>query len=299
MSDATGNDGLLGIITAGEECLESGIMLRNLYNKKFEYFISVYFDKNKFNKEKWEKNKNEIIKTMEDYFEKFDKKFGSSNFLRKEKSFLERIKKLKFKPIKRFKNEFDSICDCMRELAGYMISNYDILKEWANNILQKSYDNLDKAEDEKLKIIEKLCEMYDGFGLKLKKKENPEKEDNFVQEELKKEETKKRKSSKLAVHYDDAKEEVKAEYDKIMKKSFTSTLNKLSNEEVAYLNSIYRLRINKIDMNNLSKEDAVTIATAKKISNRYNKLARTGVELNLKLDEKAQSKAEEIINKKL
>lgn len=52
VSDATGNDGLLGIITTGEKCIESGIMLRYLYNKKFEYFISVYFDKNKFNKEK-------------------------------------------------------------------------------------------------------------------------------------------------------------------------------------------------------------------------------------------------------
>lgn len=105
---------------------------------------------------------------------------------------------------------------------------------------------------------------------------------------------KKTKNNKLS----NASEEVKEEYAKIMKKSYTSTLNKLSSNEVAYLNYIYEKKIESIDMNNLTKEDATTLAVGKKIANRYKKLVKAGNELNASIDEEAKERAKNIVNKK-
>lgn len=163
----------------------------------------------------------------------------------------------------------------------YKVYEFDFKK--VNNFLQKE---------------ENKQEIKSTVQLNAQEKDKESKEHKLNENDIEAE-TKKRKSSKLAGHYDDAKEEVKAKYDKIMKKSFTSTLNKMSNEEIACLNKIYQDRVANIDKSYLTEKDAVVIATAKKISNRYNKLARTGVELNPTLDEGARSKAEKIINKKL
>lgn len=88
------------------------------------------------------------------------------------------------------------------------------------------------------------------------------------------EEVKTRKSTKMQGNYDNAPAEVKAAYDEMMKKSFTSLLDKLTPQEIAYLNSLFKDACKDIDTTKMTAGDGETFAFYTKINNRFNKLAK-------------------------
>ena len=101
-------------------------------------------------------------------------------------------------------------------------------------------------------------------------------------------------------HYDDASEEVKKAYDEMMKKSFTSELNKLSNEEIAYLNALFKDWCKGIDTNNMTPDDGKIFAIYTKINNRYKKIAKASQQvIEEAKDKKSIDKADDAVVKKM
>lgn len=162
----------------------------------------------------------------------------------------------------------------------------------------KFIDNLKKVS-----VILQEQKIFDTDNLNTKNKEEirvENKKDNTVEENETKKEKSCGKSSKLGGAYDSASQEVKDAYDNMMKKSFTNDLNKLSNEQIAYLNALFYHKCSGIDKNNMTVEDTKLIAVAKKINNRFNKINKNQEEKVVETnDETLQKQAIEKINKKL
>ena len=133
------------------------------------------------------------------------------------------------------------------------------------------------TEENKSVIIKKNITNNDLFvDIGKEIKESEEKEIFNIEEEVK--EVSKKKSTKAMGIYDKFDKENQQLYDSIMKKSYTSILNKLDNKELAYLHHSFKQVaesiMKKANSDNLSKSqlndtDAQYIAIYVKLNNRY------------------------------
>lgn len=149
---------------------------------------------------------------------------------------------------------------------------------------------------------------YDMIGGTFTLSENEEGElqvDIKMEEDVKEEgkttqvESNSKKSTKMQGLYDDMPDDVKKSYDDMMKESFSRDLDKLTNEEVAYLNAFFKNWCKSIDVDKIDAEDAKVYAIYTKVKNRYNKLVKQFGNIEITKDLSSISKASEVISAKI